>query len=98
MAIFETDGSTEIHITPKEFYGACKYSEQVQMYNIIMDDFDLVNDDEEKSTGHPSPRHPSPRSYSEEEFYVNLATLEENWLSLTKKDAEKIKKIAKKYE
>jgi len=93
MAIFETDGSTEIHITPKQYYEACKTTEQVQMCDIIMDDFDLVYESDVEKAAERS----TPRSQSQRVFNNSLMVLEENWMSITKKDEEKILKIAKKY-
>jgi len=93
MAKFETNGDISIDISPKEFYEACKTSEQVQMCDIIMDDFELVYEsDVEKAEARSTPR-----SQSQRVFNNNLMVLEENWMSITKKDEEKILKIAKKY-
>jgi len=91
MAIFETDGSTEIRITPKEFYTACSLAEENALADIIMNEYDLVYNDDDK-------QHETPlRSISQREFNSNLASLKENWLTISMKDVEKIKKIAKKY-
>jgi hypothetical protein len=57
-----------------------------------MDDFDLVYDDDRADTT------PPPRSYSEGEFYKNLATLEDNWLCMDPNDAKIVEVLAKKYQ
>ena len=91
MAIFETDGSTEIRITPKEFYSACSLAEENALADIIMDEYDLVYNEDDK-------QHETPlRSISQREFNDDLAVLKENWLGVSIKDAEKIKKLVKKY-
>lgn len=91
MPKFETNGEIELKISPKEFYDECNLAEKITLSHIVMDDFDLVNDNDRDDT------HPSPRSHSEGEFYSNLAVLEENWLSMDMNDAKIIEILAKKY-
>ena len=93
MAKFETNGDISIEITPEQFYRSCEYGEQVEMCNIIMDNFDLIY---ESDVAVPEARS-NPRSQSQREFNGNLAALEESWMAVTKKDEKKIRKLAEKY-
>ena len=96
MAKFEGTGEIEIIITPKEFMQNCSSGELLRLKELVKDEFDLVDSayqpEEEEIYG------PPPRSESHREFNHNLVILKERWLSITKKDEEKIKKLTKKYE
>lgn len=91
MPKFETNGEIAITIKPKEFFEECSIPEQVALCDLIMYEFDLVEDEEEINTT------PPPRSYSEQKFYHNLGVLEDNWLCMDPNDEKIIEILAKKY-
>ena len=91
MPIFESDGSVDIFINPRDFFKKCSVPEQVALCDLIKYEFDLIEDEEEVDTT------PPPRSYSEQKFYQNLGVLEDNWLCMDPNDAKIIEILAKKY-
>ena len=91
MPRFDTNGDIELTISPKKFFDECSLAEQNALCDLVMDEYDLVYEDDNLNTP------PSPRSFSEGEFYKNLATLEENWLSMDPNDAKIVEVLAKKY-
>ncbi len=89
MPTFESENS--IRLSPKEFFDACSPAEQTAMCDIIMDEFGLLWDDKVIDP------IVNPRSQSQKEFNHNLAVLEENWLTVSKKDEKIIDHLSKKY-
>jgi hypothetical protein len=92
MAKFDCDGSPEIFISPKKFVNNCSSSELVQLKELIVDEFDLVDSD------FTPEEEPKLRSFSQIKFNKSLYVLKNVWYSLTKTDEATIDSIAKKYE
>ena len=82
---FEDELEDGVHPSPDKFLNQCSSGELYETHTLLHDDYGIDADDDE------------PRSEGQRQFNNHLMCLKQNWLSVTKEDADIISIIGKKY-
>jgi hypothetical protein len=79
--------SVDVDIEPHEYLENCTDRELKELYNSLVEDYDMEREQETEDV----------RSEGQRKFNRHLNTLKENWISISKEDAQIIEVLGKKY-
>lgn len=85
MAYFSVN---DLDIDPDEFLSACSNKELKETFELLTENYGYGEDDDKDE---------SPRSEGQRNFNRYLRALKENWISVSKEDAQIIEVLGKKY-